>query len=450
MFANRSGNAIPSAPLNSSLENQKLEAPQLLKQSGMRRIHAFHCPLLDRFMGWPPAELKKCLTQDIVVEAYEMWQRHKQATRNGTVKLSTFFKYRRSAASWGQRCGREVEIDDWDCYPVIMAGHLIQSSHLMSEGAWDHLRSSLVFAFQRDIDNCSHGHDQFQLRKAIVMLLCHRKPPLADARGDRVTRKRSISARDQAELLHALENRLIPVRHTAKARQREGIAQDAALFIQATLLTGLRPFEWHDAELFPASTQHLPDSAISPSGWSVLRVNTEKRKATDPVWIRELLLSGTALNIVRAHLDRYRSACSLKNIVFQHPGKQYGDRCTKMIRKVCNELWPKNAKKRATLYTFRHQARANFAAIFGGEITAVLMGHNLYTGENNYAGRHRTNLSSGMRQAIQASPTIIPARSAIEQAIANEQQRVPEVTPNAAPDLNGDADVDLDTPAPTA
>jgi hypothetical protein len=396
--------------------------PTLINQVGRRVVIPLDSPTLNAFSKRPVEELQQDLTPTVVDEILLEWRNHRGGPEQSPPSPLTAAKYRKVAARWEAKMGTKMEIPYPEGEPVQVAIRLLDHSSQCSFNTWMSLRSALMFMYYERLLSPWHEHNWEQLKKAVAILLCHRTAPSADQRPKSERRKKSMSQADQTKILEALVNRPPPPQHSAKARERAAIAQEAALFIQATIVTGARPGEWHEAELMPALQEHMPNST-SCQGWYLLRIKTEKRKVSDPLWIREQLLTGASFELVSRHLEAYRTGSAVKGVTYQPAHKHYAFRCTRIIGQVCKKLWPGNEEKRATLYTFRHQARANLTAIYGAEIAAVMMGHNYFIGVNNYAGKQRANLTAAMRQQMEDSPTIMPARSTLAQASANQNQR---------------------------
>lgn len=215
---------------------------------------------------------------------------------------------------------------------------------------------------------------------------------------DEGPRRRYITEKDLAKIRSAL----------SEYRRNKLFGHGLLAWIDATLITGLRPNEWNDA-----SIQILDDPETgSPTPYLVAR--NSKRKAAAPAFYdlekakaahpeleiknvfdmerlgipsteiprklsRYIPLTEDERATVQKHLDWILSAKE-RGTTFQ----QHYDSCRKLLERICEELF--KGKKSYTLYSMRHQYAANGKAKLTREEIADRMGHDsIKTAENAYA-----------------------------------------------------------------
>ena len=155
-------------------------------------------------------------------------------------------------------------------------------------------------------------------------------------------------------------------------------------------------------------------------------VDTAKRKDGEPDWERTIVVEPGVYQIhVRQHYEEIQTALAARPDPHD-VAKNYSRRCSSALGRACKDLWPTSTRGkkpiRITLYSLRHQARANVAAAYGAFVAAAMMGHSPHTGENWYTGKHRANSFSGPRRVRNSGiPVPVPGQDVLHKASAFEQ-----------------------------
>lgn len=155
-------------------------------------------------------------------------------------------------------------------------------------------------------------------------------------------------------------------------------------WLQAGLLTGLRPFEW------------LSVALVDYNGQLALNIknakNTNGRANGDT---RLLLLTGMSemeINIIKQQIYNIQS-----NAYDDHSYNQFYSSCANSLAKANQELFGKG-KKNITLYSARHQFSANAkAANVGRDALAALMGHATEETAATHYGKKRFGSGTGVK-----------------------------------------------------
>jgi len=173
-------------------------------------------------------------------------------------------------------------------------------------------------------------------------------------------KRKGVPKRDYEVLVAKLWN---PIRHGDFSKR-------AALWLMASMCTGLRPCEWEHASL-------------SGDGTSVTANNAKATNGRGTGVSRTVPISAEDASVVRAHLESL-AEMKAKGITFD----QMHERCSVALRRACRSIWGNDPKRRYALYSARHQFAANAKATKSHEEVAELLGHSsVRTARRHYAKR---------------------------------------------------------------
>ncbi len=289
-----------------------------------------------------------------------------------------------------------------------------------SPETWKNYRSAMMAVYRPMLGDLA-TLDSRKPREinAFAILICLTSPIFVDERNDDEKprgRAKWLQQKWIDELFRHLESEI--QRRTGDAR---AIAAQALTFARVTLGTGVRPIEWANAQLRPAVEDDFPGDYVE--GWYLLKVQTAKQKAARKhiPRTREILIRGELVELVQLHLANYRAQAERVDVKCRKPEAQFAVRSSRQISEASERLWPGEPERRAALYTFRGQARADFTRWFGAEIAAVLLGHGFHTGQNHYPGERRSNdkRGPGQREGLD----LFPSKSACQEAADSQARR---------------------------
>ena len=171
-------------------------------------------------------------------------------------------------------------------------------------------------------------------------------------------------------------------------------ATNTRLFLQAGLLTGLRPGEWEFAVII--DDVELPNgSKVGP----VLKVkNAKNTNGRCHGEYRHLILS----NLERTEINTIQMHISLVTRWIRDGGKyeKYYSRCRRCLYEAGREFPPRLRNKNITQYTMRHQFAANLKnAGYSLQKIGALMGHAVDDTATEHYGRKRSGRSSRLPMA---------------------------------------------------
>lgn len=202
------------------------------------------------------------------------------------------------------------------------------------------------------------------------------------------------------------------------AANKKGLPLKAQSFAIVTLATGVRPGEWRDIVMRPATAG---DMTINEShvDWFVLEVNTSKRKSGQDAKIRTLLIHrGMETLHITQHLEFVREVMAIDPSTRRtDPMEAFIKQCSSVISSRCKQMWPKHPERWVTLYTLRSQARANFVLQFGDELASEMMGHDAEVGRKFYSAKRKGYAPTGKH------PNVVPGKDVTERAAALSESR---------------------------
>lgn len=165
------------------------------------------------------------------------------------------------------------------------------------------------------------------------------------------------------------------------------------LWVQATMITGLRPVEWNQSELDEEGKLHTRRAKSHRHIAAFERTTMAKRIVgrdvknvyeADEIIIkamgemptativehRTLELEGDELEIVRRHLGNIER----ESIKGEDGFDKYQRACTQYLYRVCQSIW--NGEKLYSLYSFRHQFAANSKRVMSLDEVKLTLGSN--------------------------------------------------------------------------
>lgn len=224
-----------------------------------------------------------------------------------------------------------------------------------SRSTWRQYRAALVYFMQTNgPKSCSDF--LLELKNPITQ---KKKTPYGAAR-----KKKGLSDEDLRKIIGSLDS---------QAKWDPLIA----LWLVASIYTGLRPGEWKNAEIINGSVLKVENAK---------HTNGRSNGAFRRLDLSEL--SDEKIRVIEACIAK------LKSYEGESFEKVY-EGARSRLRILTNELWPRRAK-RPTLYSSRHQFRAD-ASAYGFELDeiAAMMGHATdYTASRHY-GRKAIGESRG-------------------------------------------------------
>lgn len=288
-------------------------------------------------------------------------------------------------------------------------------------------KSAVLFRFNqilKEADQREHSYMLDQIKRASNVF--------AQIEGnyskqDNSTRKRYIPEKDLEKLRSAL----------AIYRKNKLVGVNILAWVDATLITGLRPNEWEDAVIEMLDdpengitsphliTRNSKRKAAAPAFYDLERARAEnpgleiqtvfdmeRLGIHSTIFQRELSrsisLNEDEMGIVQKHID-YIARSKAEGETFQ----QYYDSCRRLLERVCIEVF--KGKKSYSLYSMRHQYAANGKKIFTREELARRMGHDsIQTAEKAYASgrfahkafKDENSQTMGQAQPDQATETL--------------------------------------------
>lgn len=311
---------------------------------------------------------------------------HWEAQR-GDRSIRTERMYEQKTGQFMRACARQANCDGpSEISPIQVVSWLFQRSERLSEAAWISYRSALLhFTAKQRTDHLQRGLECDLHTIALAALIVVDQPPEFDSRptAERPTARCNAISQERIETLCRWL-----LDHPSK------FAEPAVTFAEVTRLTGMRPDEWKDVEVFPNSAVVDEDDREF-----ALVINTSKRKMDEAPIIRTLwIATSEARSVVRQQLAHVRTlaemdCCGRK----RSPLDNYVRKVSACLGLASRILWPDD--ERVTLYTFRHQARADFVAAFGEPLAAAILGHGTDVSRKWYApGRKgRKGVSLGIR-----------------------------------------------------
>jgi hypothetical protein len=361
------------------------------------------------------ANMTQATAEQIVAE----WRQARELAKKGAPKATSIATYHENSRTLEIKYSHEMNSEDGILSPVDIIRGLFLHSASISPATWRLYRSGFLYTMDERAQHFEQrGQPQPTLIRALATLIVVSAKPYGAGRpqGVRAVRDKSIPAKQFDKI----------ITHLATAySERNQWARRSQSFAMATIATGLRPTEWVNAVIRPALPAEVP-LGEAEAGWLAVVVDTAKRKAGEPDWERTIVVEPGVYQIhVRQHYEEIQAALAARADAHD-AAKSYSRRCSTALGRACKELWPDGVRGkspiRITLYSLRHQARANVAAAYGAFVAAAMMGHSPWMGKNWYTGKHRANAYSGPRKVRNAGiPVALPGEDVLAKAAQFEQ-----------------------------
>lgn len=153
-------------------------------------------------------------------------------------------------------------------------------------------------------------------------------------------------------------------------------ARKAQLWIDAGMITGLRPIEWFSAKWIDDEKTHLlvQNAKVKLDRPGILRDESRDHYDYEPILERIVPVDEESDRIiVEEHMLSLDTFCFQPGLDPEARYMRYNKEVRQAINRECKKIW--KGKKSYTLYDMRRQFSANMKAEFGREVTAKLMGH---------------------------------------------------------------------------
>lgn len=407
---------------------QHESAPQTQASSRPRPAAHVGTPTALALKDLDAESLLENMPQDAAEQIVAEWRQAREDTGMGNPNPRSIATYEKNSRMLEIKYSNEMHSEDGILNPVDIIRRLFLHSASISAATWRLYRSGFVYTMNERAQQCAQqGQPQPSLIRALAALIVVSAKPYGAGRppapygagrppAPRPARDKSIAAKQFDKVITHLATAYI---------ERNQWARRSQSFAMATIATGLRPTEWVNAVIRPAKSTEVP-LGESEVGWLAVVVHTAKRKAGEPDWERTIVVEPGVYQIhVRQHHEEIQAALAIRPDPHD-AAKIYSRRCSAALGRACRELWPTGVRgrnpTRITLYSLRHQARANVAAAYGPFVAAAMMGHSPYVGENWYTGKHRANAYTGPRKVRSAGiPVALPGHDVLEKAAQFEQ-----------------------------
>lgn len=361
------------------------------------------------------------MPQEAAEQIVSEWRLARQSAQMGQPNVRSAATYHANSLMLEFKYSNNLYSEDGILSPLDIVRGLFLHSATLSASTWRIYRSGFIYTMNERAQQCAlQGQPQPSLVRALAALIAVSTKPYGASRlprsANRPTRDKSIPAKQFDKV----------ITHLATAyTERNQWARRSQSFAMATIATGLRPTEWVNATIRSAQRSEVPRGE-SETGWLAVVVATAKRKAGEPDWERTIVIEPGVYQIqVRQHFEEIQAALAPQDDPHAVV-KNYSRRCSAALGRACKELWPVRERGprpiRITLYSLRHQARANVAAAYGAFVAAAMMGHSPHTGVNWYCGAHRANSFTGPRKVRNAGiPVALPGHDVLEKAALFER-----------------------------
>lgn len=245
----------------------------------------------------------------------------------------------------------------------------------IKQNTWSVERSAVLFALERALEQ---GHfmtvpQRDQMLNLLAELRAIKKPREEQSLDNKKKKPKTLPGADCKLILDLLD----------QWTQSRIWAESARLWLEATLVSGLRPSEWQVARwnLELPNTLRVLNGKTKKVGPAFLGNDAREELATSdsaPPW-RDVPIAPDDVHVVDAHIrnmDDWLGAdaydCDATSCIVSYRAFYEGARQT--LRQACLQLWGKGGRT-YPLYSARSQYSANTSAAFGPDITATRMGH---------------------------------------------------------------------------
>ena len=222
--------------------------------------------------------------------------------------------------------------------------------------------------------------DNLSKRSNSPMALFTANQAIIGSNAKRSSSEKKIGRADLKTIIHELE-------------ERGEKAVGTLLWVQATMITGLRPVEWNQSELDEEGKLHTRRAKAHRHIAAFERMNMARRIVgrdvknvyeADDIIIkamgemplahiiehRILELEGDELEIVRRHMAHIERERAKDEDGFD----KYQNACTRYLHRVCKSIW--KGEKLYSFYSFRHQFAANAKRVMSLDEVKLTLGSN--------------------------------------------------------------------------
>lgn len=160
-------------------------------------------------------------------------------------------------------------------------------------------------------------------------------------------------------------------------------------WLHANILLGLRPVEWVGTTIEPVSEPD--DNGMCEFLVTTPNAKTTNGRGTGKFRQQQIVLSAEQATVVANHLEVVDGLCAGGDSEEEKIAiwRDFERRCGRVLKSVCEKLWPDHKRKRYTLYSARHQYSANQKNEHDLESVAELMGHAASKSTKRHYGRRR-------------------------------------------------------------
>ena len=377
-------------------------------------------PTADALKSLDAETLLENMPQDAAEQIVAEWRQARAAAGAAAPNPRSVKTYETNSRMLEIKYSNEVGSDDGILNPVDIIKRLFLHSANITTSTWRLYRSGFIYTMNERAQHFAlQGQPQPTLMRALAALIVVSSKPygVGCAPCASSVRDKSIPAKEFDKVITHLATAYL---------ERNQWARRSQSFAMATIATGLRPTEWVNAKIRAALRSEVPPGEPE-ANWLAVVVDTAKRKDGEPDWERTIVVEPGVYQIhVRQHYEEIQTALAARPDPHD-VAKNYSRRCSSALGRACKDLWPTSTRGkkpiRITLYSLRHQARANVAAAYGAFVAAAMMGHSPHTGENWYTGKHRANSFSGPRRVRNSGiPVPVPGQDVLHKASAFEQK----------------------------
>jgi len=287
------------------------------------------------------------------------------------------------------------------------------------------VRPSTWRQYRQSLLHCLSGMVSEDAGEAIALLATDIRERSVDAYAGRRTRQiaasedAAVNPEEPRRKTSSLKEKRFPkhdfdrIRIWLRTHSRSRRARALSHWLQAGLLTGLRPSEWRAVYL-----DVVPDErTIHGRRVRLYVLNAKATNGRGPGdTIRTLDLSHFSdkeIFAVRQMADLGRLWSSEDRFKLEQA------ECAKLLTNVVRRLWP-GRKYRYSLYSCRHQAIANWKSVMSRERVAALAGHgSIVTAAENYARRR----SAWIPEAVRAPQPIASELDLMSRRTTMSRQR---------------------------
>lgn len=188
----------------------------------------------------------------------------------------------------------------------------------------------------------------------------------------------------------------LKIERALRVKFRSSRSMSLRRWIEAGLLTGLRPSEWAATDVV-----HIKDISNDTVKTYLLVINAKATNGRANGVVRTLDISNFSDESKKAISDMSKLGRNwFKQGIFDYEKRE----CGRLLHRVSRELWSKR-KNHYSLYSFRHQAIANWKTSLDQYSVAALAGHGVITTAGNSYAKKRSGWKENKLKSI---PEAVP------------------------------------------